>query len=107
MGLNEKRQRFYAIKGTCRILVSNHAFKDYPERGFSKLELINLVKYGQGRVTDNPSPDAIDDSFLFFPKDEDERECKLVLLMEEVEIERENGSITKETILVFSAYREV
>lgn len=107
MGLTEKRKRFYQIRGTCQIIVRYHAYGDYPERKFTELEIKNLVKFGSGRVSDNPSPEAIPESFLYFPKDDDDRECKLVVLLEEVEIENENGTITKETIIVCSAYREV
>ncbi len=107
MGLVEKRKRFYQIRGTCKIIVRYHAYADHPERNFSELELKNLVKNSMGRVTDNTSPEAIPESFLYLPKDDDERECKLVILLKEIEIEDEKGTTTKETIIVCSAWREV
>lgn len=106
MGLADSRRLFFQIRSNCKILVRNHAFADYPERGFTKLELINLVKQGKGNFRDNDSPDAIAGSFLFFPKDDEDRECKLVILIEEVEIDGTGGS-QKESVIVCSAYREV
>lgn len=107
MGLSDKRKRFYKIRANCKVIVRYHAYGDYLERKFTQLEIKNLVKYGNGRVTENDSPEAIAESFLYFPKDDEDRECKLVVLLEGIEIEDENGTITKETIIVCSAYREV
>lgn len=107
MGLKEKRQRFYAIRGHCKILVKFHAYKDHPKRLFTELEIKNLVKFGIGRVEENKSSQAIPDSFLFYPKDEEGRECKLVVLLTEVEIENISGDGKKEMILICSAFREV
>ena len=106
MGLNERRAKFYAIKRTCKIIVKGHAYNDHPKREFSEIELMNLVKSGDGRVTENDSPDAIEDSFLYFPKDEDKEECKVVILLKEVEIVEKDGTTVKETIIVCSAYRK-
>jgi hypothetical protein len=106
MGLTQTKKLFFEIRQKCQVIVSNHAFKDYPDRGFSKQELVSLVKYGIGRFLDNKSDVAIPDSYLFFPKDDEERECKLVLKIEELEIEGE-GCSRKETVIVCSAYREV
>lgn len=107
MGLADSRRLFFQVRGKSRILVKNHAFKDYPNRGFTKQELINLVKHGNGRFKANSeSLEAIDGSFLFLPKDDEGRECKLVILIEEVTIEGKGGP-RKETIIVCSAYREV
>lgn len=106
MGLSQAKKQFFEVRQKCQIIVRNHAFKDYPERGFSKQELIRLVKTGNGRFTENKSDVAITDSYLFFPKDEEDRECKLVLKIQEVEIEGELSS-RKETVIVCSAYREV
>lgn len=108
MGLSEKKRLFFQIRTKCEIIVKKHAFEDYPERGFSKNELVNLVRSRVGRVTENTSPDAIADSFLFFVKDDLDRECKLVILIEEVEIvDEETGSIRKEVLVVCSAFRQV
>lgn len=107
MGLVEKRKRFHQIRGNCKIIIRYHAYGDHPERMFTELEIKNLVKYGSGMVTENDSPEAIAESILFFPKDDEERECKLVVLLDEIEIEDESGTIIKESIIVCSAYREV
>lgn len=88
------------------MLVKSHAFAHYPERGFNKLEIINLVKQGQGNFKDNDSAEAIPGSFLFFPRDDEDRECKLVILIEEVEVDGAGGP-HKESVIVCSAYREV
>ena len=106
MGLTEKRKLFFDLRKTCEILVKNHAFKDYPERGFSKAEIIHLVRKGTGNFRDNNSAEAIEGSYLFFVQDELERECKLVILIEEVEVEGESGP-EKKMIIVCSAYRDV
>lgn len=94
MGLSQARTQFFEIRQKCQVIVRNHAFRGHPERGFSKQELIRLVKTGKGRFTENDSKQAIENSYLFFPTDE------------EVEIEGE-GSSQKETVIVCSAYREV
>lgn len=107
VGLSDKRRKFFKIRENCKILVKYHAYVDYPERKFSELEIKNLVKFGSGNITENTSLEAIPDSFLYFSKDDEDRECKLVLLLEEIEFEDSNGATIKETIIVCSAYREV
>ena len=107
MGFRDRKARFLKIKGSCKIVVSRHAFADHPERGFSPHEIKQLVKTGTGRVTENRSPESIKDSFLFYPKDSTERECKLVILLEEIEIEDEYGNSKKESIIVCGAYRDM
>ncbi len=84
--LGDKKKLFFQIRTKCEIVVTSHAYRDYPERGFSKNELVNLVRMSFGRVVENKSADAIDDSFLFYVKDDLNRECKLVLLIKDVEI---------------------
>lgn len=106
MGLTQTKQLFFKIRSKCSVIVKNHAFKDYPERGFSKNELVQLVRAGNGQFTENDSDVAIENSFLFFPQDVEGRECKLVLLIEVVEIEGEGCSQT-ESVIICSAYREV
>jgi hypothetical protein len=106
MGLSQARKQFFEIRQKAQILIKSHAFKDYPERGFSKSELVRLVRFGMGRFTDNDSHQGIDGSYLFFPTDEEERECKLVVLIEVVQFEGEEIS-QKVTVIVCSAYREV
>ncbi len=108
MGLSDKKKLFFQIRAQCEIIVKSHAFRDHPDRGFSKLELVNLVRLKTGRVAENKSPEAIEESFLFFVKDDLNRECKLVLLIEEVEIfDDETGTLRKETIIVCSAFRKI
>jgi len=108
VGLSSWRSKFFKIRSSCRILVRSHAFADYPERGFSKFEITNLIKIGNGHVKENKSSEAIPGSYLFLVKDEDEVVCKLVVLIEEVEIEDLtdcSGGTKNETIIVCSAYR--
>lgn len=107
MGLNEFKNLFLKTRASCDVIVKNHAFADYPERGFSKVELINLIRKATGRFEDNKSPAAIENSFLFFPKDEQGRECKMVVLIEIVEIKDENPTEGTESIIVCSAYRSI
>ena len=106
MGLTQTKKLFFEIRHNCSVIVSIHAFKDYPARGFSQQELVRLVKNGNGRFAENDSDVAIEGSYLFFPKDDEGKECKLVLLIQEVEIEGE-GNSRKEAVIVCSAYREI
>ena len=96
---------FFEIRDKCGVIVRKHAFEHYPERGFSEREIIDLVRKGKGNFTVNNSPDAIDGSYLFFPKDDLERECKLVILIEEIYIEDEDSK-EGDQVIVCSAYRE-
>lgn len=105
MGLKDDRKLFFAIRKTCRVIVSGHAVNDYPERGFSVMEITRLVRYGKGAFTSNPSDQAIPGSYLFFPEDQLQNRCKLVVLLKEVTIE-EKGIKMQQTIVVCSAYRE-
>ncbi len=109
MGLSDSRRLFFEIRANCQVIVKNHAFTDYPERGFSKPEIVNLVRFGTGEVRGNKSPEAIDGSFLFLVKDDLKKLCKLVVLIEEVIIEdvTSSGGTKSETIIICSAYREV
>lgn len=107
MGLNEFKKTFLEIRGYCEIIIRKHAFSDYPERGFSKMELLDLIKNGTGRFEINKSPEAIDRSFLFYPKDNHDRQCKLVLVIEVLKIETENPMEGKKVIIVCSAYRSI
>ncbi len=105
MGLNDDRRLFFAIREKCEVIVRKHAFEEYPERGFSEREIINLVRKGRGNFTDNNSSQAIDGSYLFFPKDDLERKCKLVILIEEIYIENQDSKEGSH-VIVCSAYRE-
>lgn len=102
MGLNDFRRLFFAKRGSCEVLIQKHAFRDYPERGFSEREIMDLIRKGIGRIEDNRSSQAIDNSFLFSPKDALGRKCKLVVLIETVEIDGNPA----ECIVVCSAFRE-
>lgn len=105
MGLADDRKLFFEIRSKCEIIVRRHAFADYPERGFSEREIVDLVRTKTGRFTINNSPDAIVGSYLFFPKDDLERECKLVVKIEVVQIENEDSKEGSQ-VIVCSAYRE-
>lgn len=88
------------------MIVRGHAFKDYPERGFSQREILNLIRKGEGVLTDNKSAEAIPSSYQFYPKDEMGRECKLVVLIEVIEVSGKKQE-EREGIIVCSAYRKV
>lgn len=106
MGLKDARRLFYKIRDKCQIIVKKHAFADYPERGFSEREILHLVRSGSGPMEVNRSHEAIPGSHLFFPKDDLDRECKLVILIQVVEIEDKELQ-GEEQIIVCSAYREL
>lgn len=103
--LKKDKLLFLKIRDKCQIIVKKHAFKDYPERGFSEREIIELVRYGTGQIILNSSPEAIKGSFLFKPKDKNGRECKLVILLDVIEFEDEH-STEKKLVIVCSAYRK-
>lgn len=71
------------------------------------MELLNLIKTGVGRFEVNKSSDAIEGSFLFYPKDDHGRECKLVVLIEILEIEHEDPMDGNKVIIVCSAFRRI
>lgn len=104
MGFSDSRRFFFQNRGSCEVLVQKHAFKDYPERGFSEREIVELVRRGVGEFEENKSVNAITGSFLFFPKDGQGRKCKLVIVIEVVEIEGRSG---EERVIVCSAFREI
>ncbi|MBE8221832.1 MAG: hypothetical protein HAW60_03795 [Bdellovibrionales bacterium] len=98
MGLKDKKDLFSKNRDKWEICVTNHAYIDYPKRGFSSQEILRLIKNcTKWKITDNKSSDAIEESVLYFVKDSLDRKCKLVLLIEE-----ENKKIR-----CCSAYREV
>lgn len=71
------------------------------------MELLDLIRSGMGRFEVNNSPDAIKGSFLFYPKDDQGRNCKLVVLIEVLEIENEDPTEVKKVIIVCSAFRRI
>ena len=99
MKLKDFEQLFLRIRGLCEILVSGHAFKRHSDRGFTKKEIVLLVKEGEGRMRENTFPTAIPKSFLFCTKDEDGRQCEFVLLIENID------GLKEKRIIVCSAYR--
>lgn len=68
LGLKDDRRLIFEVRSSCEIIVKKHAFEDYPERGFSEREIIDLVRNGTGRMVNNNSPDAISGSYFFFLK---------------------------------------
>ena len=105
MGLSEIKAKFFALRGSCKIIVKNHAYLDHPKRGFTNIEILDLVKFGLGQVKENKFPTAIEGSFLFCPQDDQNEICELVLVIDEQEVETENG-IVNDMIIVCSAYRK-
>jgi hypothetical protein len=103
--LSDIKTKFFALRGNCKIVVRNHAYKAQPNRGFTNLEILNLVKFGRGQVKENGYPSAINGSFLFCPLDDQKEICELVLVIGELEVEADSSS-TKEMIIVCSAYRK-
>ena len=66
-----------------KLLVSAHAWKDHPNRGFTHLEIVDLVKNGRGSLRLNKAASAIPDSVVLHVKDKLGRNCELVLLITE------------------------
>lgn len=104
MGLKANKKLFFAIRSHCQIIIRKHAFVDYPERGFSERELVSLIRRGNGPLEENNSSVAITGSYLFFPKDDLGCECKLVILIEAIEMDE--TATEEDYVIVCSAYRE-
>ncbi len=88
-------------KDKSRIIVKKHAFKDYPERGFSPSEIVELIA-GPGRLFDNKAATAKPNSYVWHCRDEDENEVELVVLIEVTYVPQEQG-----LVLVISAFRRL
>jgi len=98
LGLSQKRQQFLRIRKTCEVIISKHAFLDYPARNFSQRELLNLIRKGDGSFRHNRSENAIEGSILFITADDEGYECQLVVLIEKIEIEGEDNQETQITV---------
>lgn len=99
MKLKEARIRFNEIRvDEERISVRPHAWKDHPERKFTSLELVRLIK-GRGILRDNSYPTAQPDSFLWVCKDDDTRKTEIAVIFGK----NEAGDL----IVIIHAYREV
>jgi ubiquinone/menaquinone biosynthesis C-methylase UbiE len=58
VGKKEFEQFFHKLrKDRSRIVVKKHAYLDYPERGFSPMEILDLCA-GPGRFIDNRAASA-------------------------------------------------
>ena len=98
MRLNEARKLFSRLrKDAGNIHITNHSWVDYPERGFTKGEILNLVMHGKALLTENKGNNPTKDSFHFMPMDDFGVKCKLVIKFE--------VSSAKEWLIVISAYR--
>lgn len=99
MKLGEARKLFKEIRqDEERISVRPHAWKDYPGRGFSPLELIRLLG-GRGVLKDNHYPSAQPGSFLWVCKDDDSRKTEIAIVFEQ----ERSGQI----IVIIHAFREI
>lgn len=99
MKLKDARKLFKEIREVDeRISVRPHAWKDHPERKFTALELVRLIR-GSGGLHDNNFPSAQPGSFLWICKDDDGRKTEIAIVFE--------ASKTGELIVIIHAYREV
>lgn len=81
------------------VIVRRHAYKDHPERHFTREEWITLVMTGAGQLHENhEAPTAQYGSFLFRVNDSEKRECHLVLCLDED---------ASWKVLVISAFRRI
>ena len=80
------------------VIIRRHAYKDHPERLFTREELLTLVMTGAGQLHENhEAPSAQFGSFLFRVSDSEKRECHLVLVLDDASWK----------ILVISAFRRI
>lgn len=99
MTLTEAKVLFDKLrKDKANIIPRDHIFRDHPERGFTPVEVRDLIQ-GSGRLIDNKMPKALPGSFMWVCKDMADRRCELVILFETV--------APGKVIIVASAYREV
>ncbi len=98
MKLSEARRLFARLRDLDAIEIRRHAWKDHPERGFSPLELVRLIK-ARGNLQDNKYPTAVTGSFLWICRDDDGRKTEMAIVFER----NESG----EMIMVIHAYRKV
>ncbi len=82
-------------------MVKRHAYLDYPDRGFSPEEILDLCE-GSGRLLDNKAATAKPDSYVWHCKDEEGRGVEIVVLIETIETPR-----SREILLVISAFRRL
>ncbi len=104
MGLTDKKRIFFRIRKTCSIIVKRHAYLDYPERKFTQLEIINIIRNNNGQIAKNDYPSAKEGSVLFVTSDDDGNKCELVLFVEE---EMDCLTKSKKMIIAISAYRKL
>lgn len=81
-----------------KISVRPHAWKDHPERRFTSLELVRLLR-GRGILKDNQYPTAQPNSFLWICKDDDSRKTEIAIIFEK----NKSGHF----IVIIHAFREV
>jgi hypothetical protein len=102
VGKKEFEQLFHKLrKDRSRIVIKKHAYLDYPERGFSPMEILELCS-GPGRLMDNRAASAKPGSYIWSCKDEDDNGVELAVLIETLE-----STEAKEFLLVISAFRRM
>lgn len=102
MGVSKKEfeRLFHQLrKDNSRIVIKKHAYLDYPDRGFSPEEILDLCA-GPGRLLDNRAASAKPDSYVWHCKDEESNSVELVVL-----IETKESPHSRELLLVISAFR--
>ena len=98
--LNSARALFKKLRvEPTAVIIRRHAYADYPERLFTRQELLSLVHSGHGELHENSfATTAKFGSFLFRVADNEERECAIALFLDE------HGSWK---IVVIHAFRRV
>ncbi len=104
MGLDEFRKKFFALRGQNKVQVKKHAWRDHPKRNFTEIEILNIVR-GIGQIRPNVAATALPGSFVFHAKDDDDADCEIVVLIEEVAISGHPQGAS-EWIIICSAYRQ-
>ena len=65
------------------VVVLEHAYKAHPERLFTRAELITLIMQAKGLLNLNLYPTAIEGSFLFICRDDQNRNVEIAVLIED------------------------
>lgn len=69
-------------EGESAFIVRKHCWKDYPERKFSQIEVLNLL-LGKGILKMNHFPSAKPNSFLWSCKDAASSNVEIVVILED------------------------
>lgn len=83
MRLTEARKVFSRcqLKGLDGFAIAKHCWADYPERKFTRAEVLNLL-LGKGHLKTNSFPSAKNGSFLWHCKDKHDNNTQICVIVD-------------------------